>query len=177
MAESTFSAVLVTVPEAERVVRRHRERFDPAALAGVPAHVTVMYPFVPPGRIDDDVLAAVADAVVTVPRFRAEWRTTSWFGDQLLWVAPEPASSFNALTTSVMDAFPGYLPYEGEHGDPVPHLTVGDRGSQEELRAAEREIMSQLPFTMDVTAVQVMCGANTPGSWHTIAEFPLGPAG
>jgi pimeloyl-ACP methyl ester carboxylesterase len=44
------------VPEAERVVRRHRERFDPAALAGVPAHVTVMYPFVPPPQIDNIVL-------------------------------------------------------------------------------------------------------------------------
>jgi 2'-5' RNA ligase len=143
-------------------------------LAGVPAHVTVLYPFVPPAQIDDDVLAAVTDAVATVPRFDAEWRTTRWFGAEILWVAPEPASSFVALTTAVMDAFPGYVPYEGEHGDPVPHLTVGDRGSREALLAAEREIVSQLPFAMEVTAVQVMCGSAAPGSWHTVAELPLG---
>jgi hypothetical protein len=32
----TVSAVLVPVPEAERVVSRHRARLDAAATAGVP---------------------------------------------------------------------------------------------------------------------------------------------
>ena len=43
MAE-TVSAVLVPVLEAERVVSRHRARLDAAATAGVPAHVTVLFP-------------------------------------------------------------------------------------------------------------------------------------
>ena len=44
------SAVLVPVPEAERAVSRHRARLDGAAARGVPAHVTVLYPFVPRPR-------------------------------------------------------------------------------------------------------------------------------
>jgi hypothetical protein len=46
----TYSAVLVPVPEAERVVSRYRARLDGAAALGVPAHVTVLYPFVPAAR-------------------------------------------------------------------------------------------------------------------------------
>jgi hypothetical protein len=46
----TVSAVLVPVPEAERVVSRPRARLDAAATAGVPAHVTALFPFRAAGR-------------------------------------------------------------------------------------------------------------------------------
>jgi hypothetical protein len=48
VAEST---ILVPVPEAEPVVGQLRARLDRAASRGIPAHVTVLYPFVPPGQI------------------------------------------------------------------------------------------------------------------------------
>ena len=50
MTEPTESAVIVAVPAAEPAVRAHRQQFDRAAAWGVPAHVTVLYPFVPPFR-------------------------------------------------------------------------------------------------------------------------------
>ena len=46
----------------------------------MPAHVTVLYPFVPPAAIDEAVLARLGRAVATVSRFKAEWPTTGWFG-------------------------------------------------------------------------------------------------
>ena len=60
------SAVVVAVPEAEPAVAAHRRRLDRAAGWGVPAHVTVLYPFVPPDRIDHTTIAALAEAGVTV---------------------------------------------------------------------------------------------------------------
>jgi hypothetical protein len=50
-ATAAESAVLVPVPEAERGVSGHRNRLDRAAVWGVPAHVTVLYPFVPPPAV------------------------------------------------------------------------------------------------------------------------------
>jgi len=46
----------VEIPQAERVVRRFRERLDPSARLGVPAHITVLYPFIPPAGLDAAVL-------------------------------------------------------------------------------------------------------------------------
>src|SRR5712675_2883024 len=60
MAES---ALIVRVPAAEPHVSGLRARFDPAAALGVPAHVTVLYPFVPPDRITAAVLARVRAAI------------------------------------------------------------------------------------------------------------------
>ena len=49
------SGLVLMVPEAESVVRKLRYRFDPAAAAGVGAHITVLYPFVPPASLANGV--------------------------------------------------------------------------------------------------------------------------
>ena len=38
------------MPEAERYIAHYRERYDPSARRNVPAHVTILYPFVPLAR-------------------------------------------------------------------------------------------------------------------------------
>jgi hypothetical protein len=45
------SALLVLVPEAEIVVRSFRDKYDPSAAYGCPAHVGLLYPFKPPDEI------------------------------------------------------------------------------------------------------------------------------
>ena len=48
--------LLVEVPEAEPAVARHRERLDANAPLGIPAHITVLFPFTPPEVIGPPVL-------------------------------------------------------------------------------------------------------------------------
>jgi hypothetical protein len=78
------SAVLVPVPEAERVVSGHRARFDRAATWGVPAHVTVLYPFVVPSAIAAATIAVLAGAVETISDFDCEFSATAWFGKEVI---------------------------------------------------------------------------------------------
>lgn len=49
IANHQESSLPLVVPEAERAVREHRAEFDLAARVGVPAHITVAYPFKPVG--------------------------------------------------------------------------------------------------------------------------------
>src|SRR6266568_4669633 len=121
------SAVLVPVPEAERVVNRLRAGLDRAAAWGVPAHVTVLYPFVAPAAITAATIAVLADAVRSISAFDCEFPATRWFGQEVMWLAPQPDEPFRILTRAVSAAFPGYLPYGGAYDDVVPHLTVADR--------------------------------------------------
>jgi len=178
MSEPTESAVVVNVPAAESVVGEHRERLDMAASWGVPAHVTVLYPFLPPAQIDAPALQALSRAVATVPRFTAAWVRTAWFDRRVLWLAPGSAEPFQALTAAVVREFPEYPPFGGQYDVVVPHLTVGNGAPLDDLLAAERLIAPQLPFSMLVTHVQVLAGTRVAGSWRKLAEFPLGlPAG
>jgi hypothetical protein len=171
---TTESAVIVAVPEAEAAVGSWRSELDTAAGWGVPAHVTVISPFLPPNRIDRRALDLLAGAAMTVPRFQVEFRRVQWFGDSVVWLAPEPAEPFRALTAAVWQAFPESPPYGGSFPDVVPHLTVGEGANFERLRLAGNAVLAQLPIRASVAAVRVICGSATPNSWHQIAELPLG---
>lgn len=175
---ATETAVLVPMPAADSVVARHRLRFDPAAAWGVPAHITVLFPFVAPGEVDEEVLHRLGAAVRSVAAFDCVYARTEWFGDEVLWLAPEPDVPFRRLTEAVGQAFPEHPPYEGEHPDPTPHLTVAHAGlaAAAELGSVESDVRAGLPIEQRVTAAWLMAGTDQPGSWHVLHAFPLGPA-
>lgn len=172
----TESALVVLVPALDTLVGAYRERHDPAAAWGVPAHVTVLYPFVPPSRLDAGVRARVAGLVESVPGFAVTYRRCRWFDDAVLWVEPEPPEPFARLTASVAAEFPEHPPYAGTY-DPVPHLTVGhaEHAGPDELRAADAAVARALPITARVDAVALLTGSPVPGGWSTAATFPLAP--
>ncbi|MFL5994282.1 MAG: hypothetical protein ACJ736_08210, partial [Streptomyces sp.] len=55
LSAATETAVLVLVPEADGAVGKHREHLDMAASWGVPAHLSIVYPFMPPADVDERV--------------------------------------------------------------------------------------------------------------------------
>ncbi|MGI8591474.1 MAG: 2'-5' RNA ligase family protein [Nakamurella sp.] len=80
---------------------QHRLHLDAAATWGVPAHVTVIYPFVDPAALDEHAIAALAAAVKSVSAFDCCFPRTRWFGDDVLWLDPVPSQPFRDLTTAV----------------------------------------------------------------------------
>src|ERR1051325_8060387 len=53
---SSESALVVLVPEAEVFAKPFRDQYDPSAAAGMPAHITLLYPFKAPDEVDDITL-------------------------------------------------------------------------------------------------------------------------
>ncbi len=166
------SALLVIVDAAERVVGEHRAVLDRAAVKGIPAHVTVLYPFLAPESIDAAVLAAVGEAVASVPRFPAQLSRVAWFDDQVVYLEPSPGGPFRALTAAVLERFPQCPPYGGAYAEVVPHLTIGHGFPRPVLAAAAAQITLPVPF--EVGSVRLLAGSDEPGSWRTLQEFPLG---
>jgi 2'-5' RNA ligase len=120
------------------------------------------------------VLAAVRDAVRAVRRFDMALTRTDWFGDDVLWLAPEPDQPFRALTAALWARYPQAAPYGGEFDDVVPHLTVAHGQPPAVLRAAAAQVAADLPIHAPVHRVRLIAGRPVPGdSWHTVAEFPL----
>ena len=175
--EPTHTALIVAVPQAEAAVGELRARLDPAASWGVPAHITVLYPFLAPAAIDDAVRAALASEVARVPRFAFTLTRTAWFGDAVLWLAPEPDGPLRRLTAAVAARFPQCPPYGGRFDEVVPHLTVGDRQPRPVLDAAAARVAPHLPIEAHAESVLLIAGRPEPGGgWHPVAELPLGPA-
>ena len=173
--EPTHSALIVTVPEAEPVVARHREKLDRAASWGVPAHVTVLYPFLPPAEIDQPCLGTLRRVVAGVPAFPVSLDGLGWFGDRVVWLSPRPAEPFRQLTAAITGRFPGVRPYDGEFDEVVPHLTLGHDHPADVLAAAGEAVLPYLPIHARIDRLTLITGRREPGdSWLTRAVFPLG---
>jgi hypothetical protein len=100
----------------------------------LPPHVTVLVPS--PGDIATigEVLAPFAAFDVTFPRLERF--------PEILWLAPEPAQPFVAMTEAMADRFPDHPSYGGVHDRIVPHLTV----AQEQLDETAAIVQSLLPL-------------------------------
>jgi hypothetical protein len=170
------TALLVPVPEAEQVVGQHRRALDHTAAWGIPAHVTVLYPFVPPDEIAPAVVAKVQAALDGIPDFTCTFSQVRWFGEQVVWLAPDNDQPFRDLTRTVYDRFPEHPPYRGAILDPVPHLTIGDTHLADliTMRHAADAIQAELPITAKINRVTLMAGTDKPRSWRTLSQFQLG---
>lgn len=169
MAESAFA---VNVPEAEPYVGALRERFDPSAGLGVPAHITVLYPFMSPENITEAVLGEIRRALSLAGPFRYALARVKRFPGAL-YLAPEPAAPFIALTQILVSQFPDYLPYGGQHGGIVPHLTVAQAGEAEHA-LAEAQLAATLPSTgIRATCNEVVLIENSSDLWKPMHSFRL----
>lgn len=173
----TETAVIVEVAAAETAVGEHRARMDWAAARGVPAHVTVLYPFVDPDDVTEDLVTTLTAAVASVPAFGCRFARTRWFADDVLWLDPEPAGPFRQLTAAVWAAFPEHPPYGGIYDDTVPHLTVAETRQADlaAVRAAEQAVLPHLPLVAHIDRAILIAGGQAPSSWRVLRELPLGP--
>jgi 2'-5' RNA ligase len=165
------SAILIPVPAAEEIVGRWRDLYDPVAPAGVPAHITLIVPWLPPAEIGATDIDELQEQLSATPAFDFKLTDVAWFGRRVLWVAPEPADVFRALTNKLADHF-GTPPWEDEFDEVVPHLTVAHAsGDGVELRHAAKDVRRRLPVACRATDVWVMVGDGR--RWTVEAKLPL----
>jgi 2'-5' RNA ligase superfamily protein len=164
------SALIVAVPGAEPLVGEWRERYD-NALLGIPAHVTILFPFVPAEAIGEELLVELRALFGSQPAFSFTLPRVARF-PEIAWLAPEPDEPFRRLTELIFSRYPDYPPYEGVHDEVIPHLTVGegDAAFQDEVDAA---LTPHLPIAAEVREV-VLLEERADGHWKTRESFPLG---
>jgi 2'-5' RNA ligase len=117
------TALIAKAPEAEPPVGAWRNRFDSAAAAGVPAHITVLYPFLDHQLVDADVVGQLHALFAGHRGFGVQLMQCRRFPG-VLYVAPVPETELRALTSAVTSRWPEAPPYGGQFEDVVPHLTV-----------------------------------------------------
>jgi 2'-5' RNA ligase len=172
--EAHESALVVLVPEAEAVAGPCRALHDPSAARGVPAHVTVLYPFKPPEAMTAADLDALRQLFARFPRFEFALTEVRRFPNAL-YLAPEPARPFQALTEAVGLLYPEYPPYEGEFDEVIPHLTLAYTKDVAQLdQIADefaRSCRGDLPVQAEAYAVVLMDDRG--GTWQVREVFPL----
>lgn len=165
------TALLVPFPEAEPATTPWWPLWDPPKAVGIPAHVTVIFPFLRASELSGADLTTLREIASSVPAFDVSFARVGRF-PATVWLAPEPAAPFVELTRLVAERFPGIEPYGGEHDEIVPHLTVLSSHDAELLERAAKEVVAALPLAARATELWLM--AERSHGWTARAVLPLG---
>lgn len=162
---------MAVVPEAAPAVGGLRLSHTYDAPLGMPAHVTLLFPFVPAERVGEaeERLGAL---LREHPAFEATFPRTARFPG-LLYLEPEPGERFSALTGAIAAAWPEHPPYEGVHETVIPHLTVAESDDAALLDALAAEVEPHLPVRTRVDAARLFV-EDAGGRWHEHTRLPLG---
>jgi len=174
MPERGQSAVVVPVPAVESAVSHWRQRFDHSAAQGMPAHITLLYPFLAERRLSDEVFAQLSVVCGQVGAFDVRFSQTGRFPG-VLYLEPEPADRLRALTLAIAGQWPEVQPYEGRFSEIVPHLTVALAEESAVLDEVEADLGPMLPLvaTLDKAYVYVFDGVR----WLGMTDLPLDGSG
>ncbi len=142
------TALIVVVPEAASF-------YDTGN--GVPAHVTVLFPFLDPEDVDE---AALADLFASFRAFDFALDRLERFDEGTQWLRPVPSRPFVDLTAAVWQCWPTHPPYEGAFDEPIPHLTVTTTDVQ-------------LPIAARALGVTLIQEREADGWWEVRRAFPL----
>lgn len=175
--EAGESALVLHVPEAEELVGRYRWEHDPVARLGVPAHITLIYPFIPPALISKDDLEKLAGILSGYPAFTFSLTSIERFPG-VLFLAPSPNEEIVELIKVLAAAFPNYPPYGGQFTEIHPHLTVAQSNNAILLEKIADELSSRAALELPISkkATEASLFEQYDGLWSKTGTFPLKPS-
>ncbi len=153
MEEATNLVALV--PEADDALAASNRLLPHDKRLTAPAHITLVYPFLPSGAVD----AAKAEmesffAGLSPVSFRLN---LGWFGREVLLLIPDPAEPLIHLTQSILDQWPEYPYYGGLYDQVEPHLSLGF-GTAELLEPIAAAMEAYVPIPVTIAAVTLLVG-------------------
>jgi len=173
--KSTHTALVVPIPGLQDFVATWRPKVDAVPPVGVPAHVTLLYPFLPPA-VGSERIAEIRTFLATRPSFPYSLDGVDWFDDEVVFVKPLPADGSMDLTNAIEEQW-RLAPYGGDVEDPVPHVTIGYGGNREAMQRVADAARKVLPIKAQLAdEVWLMQGTPDPTHWTRAHRFNLGAA-
>lgn len=165
------SAIVIIPPhDVQAFAAPWRERY---ARDGLMAHITLLYPWVPPQDVDA-ALPQLKAVCTRIKPIQINLNRTSVFPGGVYVLEPSPVEPVLALIAELAAAFPDYPPYGGQFGADVrPHLTLAD--FQDAGDVPDLDLPPAPDFHFVVDRVHVLIGSHPPAApWVPHWVVPLG---
>ncbi|WP_233574149.1 2'-5' RNA ligase family protein [Amycolatopsis panacis] len=163
------SALVVELPAAAKVLALAAEVEPGLVRAGLPPHVTALYPFLPAAQLTD----AVDEAVLALARAQepVEVRLAEVVTAPGFVAAAAPA--LQPLADAVCARWPKVPPYGGRFGPRPPvHLTIAMGGTDEQRATVAERAAAALPVTDRAETLHLV--VLTEQGWQLRLSAPLG---
>ena len=168
------TAVVIFAPhEVQAIATPIMRQYALDSLIRVPAHVTLMFPFVPYEQLDE-----AAEKIESICTEIKPFEITLSGYDQfpgVIFMRPVNPKPIQAVFRQIYDAFPLYPPYGGAFGNELhPHVTVGEFKNEEDQRAVW--LPDYAPLIFRAERVHLIYGVHhEPLPWltHSVIPFDL----
>jgi 2'-5' RNA ligase len=165
------SAIIVPVGEAEPIVAPLRLQHDKSARLGVPAHITLLYPFLPPHFAESET-ENLTKLFSAIPAFEFSLIEVRRF-PQTAYLHPNEPQRFTEIVRKLLERWPDCRPYNGAYSDIIPHLTVADCADAQTLDMVQEYLLKHLPIACLGKEAWLLF-SNDIGFWSRKACFRLG---
>ena len=160
---------MIEIDDAEPFDAVRREFAVQTFALGIPFHVTLLYPFAPPGELIEEARGFFAGQA---PFDFALTRIAAW--PEVVYAVPEPDEQLRACMRRLFARFPQWPPYGGIHEDVIPHATLGEEIDAAAVRdEIERRVGPHLPHRCQARDVSLL-EEIAPDRWRERERFPLG---
>jgi len=169
----TLQSAVIVRTSLPAGLERLRRRSVTDAAEGVPAHLTLLYPFVDPARLTAGTRRLLVDAARRHAPFEYSLRRLAIWPDTV-YVAVEPTGPFVRLQRDLQAAFPEH-PIYGRDATfrYVPHVTVAEGAAVRDPALATDRAWLALPRRRRATAIEVIA-SGPDGRWRTVWRMRLG---
>jgi 2'-5' RNA ligase len=170
--EYETALLVIPPPKVQSFAFSIRERYDTEWFNRVPAHITLLYPFVPSDQVETTA-ALLKTICVDLSPFELTLDKYGKFKDAL-FLEPSNPDPILELHQHLTKAFPDYPIYEGEHGDDLhPHMTLARFENPEE--AEKIELPPTPTFTFIVNRLHLYLGSPEASEpYIPISVIPIG---
>jgi len=144
------TALLIVPPKEVQVFSYPlRAEYDAQAFDNkLPAHITLLYPFVPPEQVDPTI-ATLEKVCKRITAFETSLDRYGHF-EGAIFLEPSDPEPILALYRRLADEFPDYPVYGGEHGSELhPHLTLARFENDTDVSGIELPPAPSFTFLVD----------------------------
>lgn len=178
----TLTALFLVLPEIEEFARPYRQLHTPDGAAGLPAHITLLCPFVPGAEENAEVRQKLATVAALLHPFSLDLSRLDIFPEpRVLFLDPIPREPILAMIRVIMDAFPGVKPYDGVI--PIeelrPHATLAVCPDNAQMNSLKADIRAKLPTFAPLLALvdAVYLAARIDGEWRILSRYAFAAVG
>lgn len=164
------TGVVIPVPAADALLASVGARHTGTVREGVPAHVSLLYPFVAATELDERVTSGLGELLAEQTPMPVEF-AACYRQEGFVALRPDPIGELTELVSKLRRRWPDLVPYEGVYGDVEPHLTVAMRASEDTARTIEQEVTEQLPIAAELREAWLVAFE---GRWTLRGRFEFG---
>ncbi len=143
----TYETALLIIPPppVQAFCYPWREQYDQESFVRVPAHITLLYPFVPPETVNEAVARLEKVCADTLP-FEVILSKYGQF-ESALFLEPDNPEPIINLFHKLAEAFPEFTVHES--GEIHPYLTLAQSDNPEEIEKIKLPPEPHFSFTLN----------------------------